>query len=71
MSTFTSSMPLRGTAPSSTERLLLRAARGIEGYAIAHLARRAATTGAAAAQAGATERRRDALALGTVGIIPR
>lgn len=71
MTVYTDTGRVRCAAPSSTERLLLRMARGIEAYAIAHLARRASATTSAAVQAGTTERRRDAQALGTVGILPR
>lgn len=71
MSTITHTRPVRCAAPSSAERLLLRTARSLEAYALGHLARRAASTTSAAVQAGTTERRRDAQALGTVGILPR
>lgn len=71
MTVLTDTVQVRCAAPSSVERLLLRTARSIESYAISHLARRAASTTSAAAQTGSTERRRNAQALGAVGILPR
>ena len=71
MTVYIDASRVRCAAPSSTERLLLRTARGIEAYAISHLARRASATTTAAAQTRSTERRRDAQALGAVGILPR
>ncbi|HET8928683.1 MAG TPA: hypothetical protein VFN24_12765 [Microbacterium sp.] len=71
MTTFTDVVPVRGAAPSPMERLLLRAAWGIESFAVAHLARRAAAQAAATAQIETTDRRRDAQGLGAVGILPR
>jgi len=55
--------------PTRGERLLLRASHALEAFTVHRMLRRACATRAPAADA--VERRRTALALGSVGMLPR
>jgi hypothetical protein len=60
---------VRSAAPTLLDRLLLRASKSVESFALARMQRRATTP--AAASDAASDERRTALALGAVGILPR
>jgi hypothetical protein len=51
--------------------MLLAAAVGVDQFVAARLERRAATASPASAQTAATDARSDALAMGSVGMLPR
>lgn len=53
------------------ERMLLTAAVGIDRFVAARLERRAAVVRPASAQDGAADARSDALAMGSIGMLPR
>ncbi len=53
------------------ERMLLTTAAGIERFVGTRLERRAVVARPASAQVAATEARSDALAMGSVGMLPR
>lgn len=61
----------RSVRTTRFERMLLAAAAGMDHFVAARLERRGATTRPVSAQTAAADTRADALALGSVGMLPR
>jgi hypothetical protein len=71
MTALATTASVRVSTPTSVEKLLLRAAHGLERMAIARMLRRSARAGAMAAQADAVERGRDRGVAVHGGLLPR
>ncbi|MDY0909600.1 hypothetical protein [Microbacterium sp. CFBP9034] len=63
--------PRAAVRTTGFERMLLTAAVGIDRFVAARLERRSTASGAVGARTAAGDARTDALALGSVGILPR
>ncbi|GAA5029720.1 hypothetical protein ACFQRL_07800 [Microbacterium fluvii] len=61
----------RSAQLTSADRLLLTASRRLKRLALARIAHRRAAIAAASVAAASVDRRRDALAAGHVGLLPR
>ncbi|MFD0791361.1 hypothetical protein ACFQ0P_13220 [Microbacterium insulae] len=61
----------RSVSATGFERMLLAAAVGVDQFVAARLERRAASASPVPAQTAATDARSDALAMGSVGMLPR